>query len=104
MAYNIEIHAQARQDFRHITNYITFVLCSNQAATNFYNRVEQKLNKIAKNPYGYAEVPFGKYWYRKATVGKYIIAFRIDEQTHTVHIIAIGHSLQKRSNITKGRE
>lgn len=34
-------------------------------------------------------------------VGKYIIVFRIDEQTHTIHIIAVGHSRQKRKNIIK---
>ncbi len=104
MTYRIIESNRAKRNIHRISDYLLFVLQSKQATKNFLDEVEQKYDKIARNPYGYTEAPFGKYWYRKATVGKYIIAFRIDEQTHTVHIIAIGHSLQKRSNITKDRK
>ncbi len=99
--YTVLVEEKAQADFERIAFYIRHILLNQNAAINFVEKITNKYEMISKNPYGYAEVPFGKYWYRKATIGKYIIAFRIDEQTHTVHIIAIGHSLQKRQNIIK---
>ncbi len=101
MNYKLFETVEVLHDIDRITQYMINVLLSKQAAQDFLYKLKEKYIKICKNPYGYEEQQFGKYWYRKAVVGKYIIAFRIDEQTHTVYIVAIGHSLQKRKNIVK---
>lgn len=101
--YNVTVEEKAQQDLERIAFYIRHILLNHKAANDFVDKIQNKYTTISRNPYGYAEYRFGKYWYRKANVGKYIIAFRVDEQTHTVYIVAIGHSLQKRSNIVKGR-
>ncbi len=101
--YNITLTQKARQDMLNIKYYIKYMLLSSQAAeaevtlSLFYKKFDQ----IAKNPYLYPCDNFGKHSYHMAVVKKYIIAFRIDENTHTVYIVAIGHSLRKRKNIVK---
>ena len=99
--YNVIYTPHARANALRIVSYMQNILLSNQAAKNFISKLKEKETAIAKNPYGYQEEFFGRALYRKATVGQYIIAFRIEETAHTVHIIAIGHSRQKRRNIIK---
>ncbi len=102
--YTIKISVKAKRNILNIKYYIKYNLLSSQASEKFETDFFRKLDKIAKEPHLYEKEFFGKHLYHKAVVGKYIIAFRIDEQAHTVHIVAIGHSLQKRRNIVKGRK
>lgn len=99
--YRVIYTPQAQRNAKRIVGYIKNVLLSRQAADDFIRKLKEKEQIISENPHLYPFERFGKYTYRKASVKRYIIAFRIDEDTHTVHIIAIGHSLQKRGNITK---
>ena len=99
--YKLNVTKNAQEQLEQIVRYILFILLSPQTANNFTNKVEQKYVSICKNPYIYPEKNFGYKKYRYAMVGKYMIIFRIDEQTKTVQVIAIGHSLQKRKNIIK---
>lgn len=99
--YNIALTQSAKRDLLNIKYYIKYQLLSKQASDNFENAVYRKFDTICNEPHIYQQEYFGKYIYRKAIVNRYIIAFRVDEQTHTVYIIAIGHSLQKRKNIVK---
>lgn len=99
--YKISVSEKAQAQFEQITQYMLSVLLSTQAASDFVDSLNKKYKQIAKEPHLYPYEQFGRSFYHKATLNKYILAFRIDEATRTVHIIAIGHSLQKRKNIVK---
>lgn len=99
--YKLNVSKKAQNQLEQIVQYMMYILLSPQTSNKFADEVEQKYEKICKNPHLYPEEYFGYKKYRYAMVGKYIIVFRIDEQTHTVHIIAVGHSRQKRKNIIK---
>lgn len=91
----------AEKDILQIVNYMRCILCSNQAARNFLDALEEKFKKIAEEPHMYKPQKIGREFYRKAIVNKYVVAFSIDEASHTVHITAIGHTLQKGIKIKK---
>lgn len=97
------IQDKALHDAEKIKDYIRSILLNNKAANDFVEKLDQRYNRIMQSPYLYPEAYFGHKKYRYAMVGKYMIVFRTDESTHTVYVIAIGHSLQKRKNITKGK-
>lgn len=99
--YNIILTAKAANDIVNIKYYVKYMLMSPQSAETIEADLLKKFARIAEAPHIYPTEYFGKHIYRKSIVKKYIIAFRIDEATRTVHIIAIGHSLQKRKNIVK---
>ena len=99
--YNIDVQLKAQLDAERIDDYITYILLNPKAADDFINCLEMSYNKIANNPHGFSIEWIANKAYRRALVKDYIVLFRIDEQTHTVYVIAIGHSLQKRKNIVK---
>ncbi len=101
MDYNIFYSNRARDDAKRIVEYIKYVLVSPQAAANFIDSLKEKEKAIIKEPHLYPSEFFGKNLYHYSMVKKYMVVFRIDENTHTVFIIAIGHSLRKRKNIVK---
>lgn len=102
--YKLLIQSKAHKDAERIDDYIRYTLLNPQAANAFIDCLERRYIKIAENPYAFSREYIDNYLYRKAMVKKYMIIYRIDENTHTVHIIAIGHSLQKRKNIIKRKK
>ncbi len=101
MSYKVLYSKRANENAERIVSYIKYVLLSPKAAENFILSLKRKEKDIATNPHLYPSEFFGKHLYRYAMIKRYIIVFRIDEGTHIVNIIAIGHSLQKRKNIIK---
>ena len=99
--YNIDVQLKAQLDAERIDDYIRYILLNPKAADDLINCLEMSYKKIANNPHGFSIEWIANKAYRRALVKDYIVLFRIDEQTHTVHIVAIGHSLQKRKNIVK---
>ncbi len=104
LPYKVKFYQEAQTDFNRIVDYMQYILYSRQAAITFAKKVKAKISMIAKDPYAYEPHQINRLVYRFANVNKYLIAFRIDEKTRTVHIIAIGHSLQNRRNIVKHRK
>ncbi len=101
MPYKLNISEQAQKNSRQIVNYIKYALLNPQASDSFIDALEKRYIKILQNPHGFSAEWINNKLYRKTMVKKYVVLFRIDEQAHTVHIIAIGHSLRKRKNIIK---
>lgn len=99
--YRVEVQLKAQLDAERIDDYIRYILLNPKAADDFIDNLETYYNKIANNPHEFSIEWIAGKAYRRALVKDYIALFRIDEQMHTVHIIAIGHSLQKRKNIVK---
>lgn len=100
-AYKLEIHESATADIQRIVDYLKDILYSKQAAFNFLDGLEKKYKNIVREPHLYPGKWIRKAYYRKAMVRQYIIIFRIDEPSKTVHIIAVGHSRQRRSKLIK---
>ncbi len=100
--YKLIVQSKAQADADRIIDYIRYILFNNQAALEFVNCLEKRYRQIADNPHAFTNEWIDNRLYKKATVKRYLIIYRINEQTHTVYIIAIGHGLQKRRNIVKG--
>lgn len=103
MNYKVIAEEKAQKDILQIVNYLTKILYSKQAADNFLEELKKKFTIIANEPHIYQKERIRNKEYRKASVNNYIVAFFIDEPTKTVHITAIGHSRQRRSNLFKDR-
>ena len=103
MNYNVVIKESAQRDVEKITDYLVNILYSKQAANNFLDALSKKIKILSKNPYIYAAEQVGRRLYRKTMVNQYVVAFRIDEETKTVYIIAIGHSRMQKSRLLKKR-
>lgn len=101
--YRLKIHDKAQLDAERIAKYIKFSLLNSKAAKDFTNILYRRYITICKNPHLFPSEYIDGRLYKKAMVKKYIVLFRIDENTQTIHIIAIGHSLQKRRNIVKNK-
>ena len=101
ITYNIHVRRKALKDLDQIRDYLNNILRNHKAAVDFVNAVNTKLEQIAKEPHLYPYDKIGEIVYRKAMVKQYIIAFCIDETSKTVHIIAVGHSRQRRSKLIK---
>ena len=99
--YNLIVQSKAQRDVERIDDYIRFTLFNSEAADSFIGCLEKRYNQIENNPHIFSSELINGRLYKKAMVKRYVLIFRIDEQTHTVHIIAVGHSLQKRKNILK---
>ncbi len=101
ITYNIHVRKKALKDLTQIRDYLNNILRNHKAAVDFINAVDTKLEQIAKEPHLYPCDRIAGILYRKAMVKQYIIAFYIDEPSKTVHIIAVGHSRQRRSKLIK---
>lgn len=103
LPYKLSVLDKAQRDALRIKAYIKYILFNNKAADDFVRALDEKYKQIIKSPHVYPQRLFGNRLYRFAMVKRYLVVFRIDEDTHTVHIIAIGHCLQKRKNIVKDK-
>ena len=101
--YTLDIHDTAAADIREIVNYLNNILYSKQAAFQFLDSLEKKYKSIAKEPHLFPKEWIKNSFYHKAMIKQYVLIFQIEELTKTVHIIAVGHSLQKRSHLIKRR-
>lgn len=101
--YRIYVQYKAQADAERIYDYIRYTLLNPQAAEMFLNCLEKRYEQISNNPHGFSIELVNGRQYRKALIKRYVVIFRVDEYAHTVHIIAIGHSLQRRTNVIKHR-
>lgn len=101
LPYNLNIQSKAQKDVERIYDYIRYTLLNTKAAEDFIDCLEYRYGKIADNPHGFSTEWIHGRLYRKSTVKRYVVIFRIEEITHTVYIIAIGHGSRKRKNILK---
>lgn len=100
-AYTLAIAPEALAEIRNIKFYLKYVLYSPKAADDFETDLYKKIDIILKAPQMYQSERIGKRYYRQAFVKKYVIIFYVSEASKTVHIIAVGHSRQRRSKLIK---
>lgn len=99
MNYTVIIAPEAEQDVFWIKTYIERILLAPQAYENFEKAIFKTITRIENNPHVFPMFTVNGIAYRKAQIKKYLAIFRVDENSRTVHIIAFGHSLQRRKNI-----
>ena len=82
MAYNVKVTASAEKDLDDIVGYIVRELCNPQAAAHFLDEITDTYRVLADTPFGFpaCSQPLLRK-YRKITVMRYVILYRIDENT-----------------------
>jgi len=82
MAYNIKLTASAERDTDEILSYIVEDLCNPQAAGHLLDEITKTYQVLAENPmiYPACSQPLLKH-FRKVVVMRYVIIYRIQEDT-----------------------
>ena len=92
MDFQVKLSKQATQDLWDIIEYINDVLFNHDAADQFYNEVNKKLNKISENPFIYPlsrDKQLLAKGYRTAVIGNYLMFYSVDESVKAAYIIRI---------------
>ena len=92
MNYSIIISQKAEKDIIEAMDYIEFILHNPKAADDLLDKLTEEIEKLSIMPAKFAVVdePVLKAWgIRLFTVNNYIVFYRFDEVTHTVHIIRV---------------
>ena len=82
MAYNVKVTASAEKDLDAIVSYIVEELSTPQAAGHLLDEITKMYHVLADNPmiFPACSQPLLQR-YRKATVMRYVIIYRIDGET-----------------------
>ena len=82
MAYNVKVTASAEKDLDAIVSYIMQELSNPQAAGHLLDEITKMYHVLADNPmiFPACSQPLLKR-YRKVTVMRYVIIYRIDDET-----------------------
>ena len=92
MDYNVKFSQQALDDLDNIIDYISDELCNPQAAARFFNKVNQKVVLLGKNPYVYPihhNEELSAKGLRFVVIGNYLMFYLIDEDNSIVNIVRI---------------
>ena len=92
MKYAVYITPQAEEQLRDIIAYIADDLQSPTAALSTLNTVEEAMNSLDLFPNRIPtidEEPWRQRGIHKMTVKNFLVYFIIDEETQTVHVIAV---------------
>ena len=82
MAYSVKVTASAEKDLDSIIGYIVNELCSRQAAVHLLDEIESTYRVLSETPLCYPACaqPLLR-GYRKITVMRYVILYRVDKDT-----------------------
>ena len=98
MKYSLVFSSKAQQDV------IESVRWYNNQKQNlgfqFYDRLNEKLSSIRKNPHGYS-IRFKKLRASKVAKHPFLIYFKIDEKKSIIAILAVLHTSRNPKEITK---
>ena len=92
MDFKVKLSQQAVNDIDDIISYISHELYSPQAAERFFNKINQKISLLGKNPFIYPlyhDEDLSKKGLRFVIVGNYLMFYIIDEENTVVHIARI---------------
>lgn len=95
--YNVLIAPSANADLFNALRYIACEFANPQAATKLADAVEKCYSDLKDFPSAHElcrDVILRKAGYRRYSVGKYIVIFRIAEKQREVRVVHIFHSLQ----------
>ncbi len=88
--YKISLTAQANEDLEQIIFYIARSLDNPEAAATFMGKVIDCYSQLERNPLIYQLCSNGqltKFIYRKVVIGKYIMVYRIAENSKMVYVL-----------------
>ena len=92
MDFKVKLSQQAVDDIDNIISYISHELYSPQAAERFFNRVNQKITMLGKNPFIYPlhhDEELSAKGLRFVVIGNYLMFYIIDVENTVVHIARI---------------
>lgn len=90
--YQVKITPQASGQILEYALYIQNELCNPQAAQKFLEDIRNAVNNLNQSPSRHPlteEEPWHSEEMRMAVVRGYLIYFWVDEETDTVHVIAV---------------
>ena len=99
--YKVKISVEVNRDLNDIFTYITDNLHSQQTAFNLMREIQDKILSLGEMPerFGFSLEPiFSEKGYRKVTVKKYVILYKIDEKNKIVNVSRVFH---ERMNYSK---
>jgi len=95
--YDVIVSPEAENDLERIIRYLAVDLRNPQAATALADKIESCLDDLSTMPskYSFCKDTFLRTMgYHRASVGNYLIIYRIHEPTHRVLIVHYYHTLQ----------
>ena len=98
------INKFAQRDLERIVNYLRLELCNPQAADNHLAEVSRVYSLLRDNPeiFQLARDPALRLkGYRVAPINNYLMVYRHDGGSDTVHVLRFFHSLQDYARILK---
>ena len=90
--YKIKLNPRAYRDLEEIFAYIALEKLSPENAKRQTDRILIKLRKLDTFPQAHQERMEGRYagkGYRQLLIDNYMVIFRIEEKTKTVHVVTI---------------
>ena len=82
MDYNVKVTSSAESDLDGIIAYIIEELCNPQAANHLLNEIEKVYKELAVTPLCYPSCAQPLlHRYRKAAIMRYVMIYRVDEDT-----------------------
>ena len=90
--YKIKLNPRAYRDLEEIFAYIASEKLSPENAKRQTDRILIKLRKLDTFPQAHQERMEGRYagkGYRQLLIDNYMVIFRIEEKTKTVHVVTI---------------
>ena len=88
--YKLFISKLAHDDLDSIVSYITNKLSNPTAAINLLDEIESCYQHLVDNPHIYEICQddfLSQLSYRKIAIKKYIVIYKIDEETNTVYVL-----------------
>ena len=103
MAYRVETSNSADQDMVEILEYFLKDLSSPKTARRFYNLLYACYKRLQKSPFMYPlcrDDDLATQGFRCAPIMRYIVFYKIDEQTKYVNIYRIIHGMMDYRQMT----
>lgn len=98
MKYSIVFTSKAQQDVIESVNW--YNTQQQNFGFQFYDRLDEKLSLIGKNPLGYS-IRFKKIRASKVAKHPFLIYFKIEEKKSIIVILAVLHTSRNPKEITK---
>ncbi|MBN1468550.1 MAG: type II toxin-antitoxin system RelE/ParE family toxin [Fusobacteriaceae bacterium] len=95
--YKLIVSELAHQDLGTIVSYIVEELSNPIAASNFLDEVDKCYNYLKTNPLMYEKCQDKRLWkegYRKVFIKKYVLLYKIDEDSKVVSIMRFFYGAQ----------
>ncbi len=97
--YKIIITNLANEDLEEIVVYMATNLKVPIAATNFLDEVEHAYSNLLLNPFMYEKIELNNNIYRRAVIKKYIMLYRVDENSGIIYISRFFHGTRNFENL-----